>query len=453
MLKCFNWISSFLNLRIAELMAKCSSSLIPALPNLIGFVTLIFAVCIFTTSGCSNNYDAYPDDVVYPFRADLIVDEVPKLTHDRLPGPGQLDKAIGQIKELGGKTFSPKDLPENLRTELDTELQLTFGSPYKPSVGISAHTETIALAKSLKLDDETLAAGSKLYRRNCLHCHGLAGDGRGPTGPWVNPHPRDFRQGKFKFISSNPGGNKIKPRREDILRSLKAGVEGTSMPAFGLLGEQALEQLTSYVLHLSLRGEVEFETTRTLLKKKNSVTELFELLPDEEPAKETVQEFVKLYLKDLLKAYRKADAKGIEPASYPNFSDAEMLESVKRGYHLFSSSASDAFGCVSCHQDFGRQPLYQYDDWGTLVRPSNLTLSIYRGGRRPVDLYWRIKRGIPPSKMPAVTVPANEESQKIWDLVNFIEALPFPGLLPDDVRSKVYGQATRGVAALPENKK
>jgi len=434
-------------------MAKCSSSLIPALPKLIGFVTLTLAVCVFMTLGCSNNNDAYPDDVVYPFRADLIVDEVPKLTHDRLPGPGQLDKAIGQIKELGGKTFSPKDLPENLRTELDTELQLTFGSPYKPSVGISTHTETIALAKSLKLDDETLAAGSKLYRRNCLHCHGLAGDGRGPTGPWVNPHPRDFRQGKFKFISSNPGGNKIKPRREDILRSLKAGVEGTSMPAFGLLGEQALEQLTSYVLHLSLRGEVEFETTRTLLKKKNSVTELFELLPDEEPAKETVQEFVKLYLKDLLKAYQKADAKGIEPASYPNFSDAEMLESVKRGYHLFSSSASDAFGCVSCHQDFGRQTLYQYDDWGTLVRPSNLTLSVYRGGRRPVDLYWRIKRGIPPSKMPAVTVPANEESQKIWDLVNFIEALPFPGLLPDDVRSKVYGQAIRGVAVLPENKK
>ena len=434
-------------------MAKCSSSLIPAVPKLIGFITLTLAVCVFMTLGCSNNNDAYPDDVVYPFRADLIVDEVPKLTHDRLPGPGQLDKAIGQIKELGGKTFSPKDLPENLRTELDTELQLTFGSPYKPSVGISTHTETIALAKSLKLDDETLAAGSKLYRRNCVHCHGLAGDGRGPTGPWVNPHPRDFRQGKFKFISSNPGGNKIKPRREDILRSLKAGVEGTSMPAFGLLGEQALEQLTSYVLHLSLRGEVEFETTRTLLKKKNSVTELFELLPDEEPAKETVQEFVKLYLKDLLKAYQKADAKGIEPASYPNFSDAEMLESVKRGYHLFSSSASDAFGCVSCHQDFGRQPLYQYDDWGTLVRPSNLTLSIYRGGRRPVDLYWRIKRGIPPSKMPAVTVPANEESQKIWDLVNFIEALPFPGLLPDDVRSKVYGQATRGVAVLPESTK
>lgn len=434
-------------------MAKCLINTFENIHKLFLFAVITSTVGILSVSGCGNSIDSYPDDVIYPFRSDLIVDELPKLTHDRLPGPGQLDKAIARIKELGGKTMNPRDLPENLRVELDTELQQNFGTPYKPTVGISTNSEINALAKSLKLDEETLAAGSKLYRRNCLHCHGLAGDGRGPTGPWVNPHPRDFRQGKFKFISSNPGGNKIKPRRDDIIRSLKNGVEGTSMPAFGLLGDLAIEQLTSYVIHLSLRGEVEFETTRTLLKKKNNVSELFELLPDEEPAKETISEFVKLYLKDLLKSYQKADSKAIEPAVYPNFTDAELVESVRRGFHLFSSSASDAFGCVSCHQDFGRQQLYQYDEWGTLVRPSNLTLSVYRGGRRPIDLYWRIKRGIPPSKMPAVTIPANEESQKIWDLVNFIEALPFPGLLPDDVRGKVYGEAPRGVASLPESKK
>ncbi len=420
--------------------------------KLLGLSAFSFLAFILIITGCSNS-DSYPDDVVYPFRTDLLVDEVPKLTHDRLPGPGQLDKHIARIKELGGKTFNPRDLPENLRTELDSELNAIFGSPYKPTVGNPTLTEITSLAKALKLDEETLAAGSKLYRRNCLHCHGLAGDGRGPTGPWVNPHPRDFRQGKFKFVSSNPSGNKIKPRREDILRSLKVGIEGTSMPAFGLLSDQSLEQLTSYVVHLSLRGEVEFETVRTLLKKKNAVTELFELIPDAEPAKETIQEFVKLYLKDLLKAYQRSDLKGIEPAVYPELNDEQLLESVKRGYHLFSSSASDAFGCVSCHQDFGRQPLYQYDEWGTLVRPSNLTVSSYRGGRRPVDLYWRVKRGIPPSKMPGVTIPADEESKKIWDLVNFIEAMPFPSLLPDDVRSKIYGQVPRGVASLSEASK
>lgn len=411
----------------------------------------IFALLLGCTtwlgSGCSSN-DAYPDDVVYPFRSDLIVDEVPKQTQDRLPGPGQLDKSIARIKDLGGKTFDPRELPENLRTELDKELVEAFGTPNQPRVGKSNSPDIDPMVKALKLEPESLLAGSKLYRRNCLHCHGLTGDGRGPTGPWVNPHPRDFRQGKFKFISANPTGNKVKPRREDILRSLKQGVEGTSMPSFALLGQDALENLTSYILHLSIRGEVEFETARTLLKKKNSVTELFELLPDAEPEKETIGVFVKLYTADLLKAYQRSDQKPIEPAPYPTYNDKDMAESIKRGFHLFSSTAPDAFGCVACHQDFGRQSLYQYDEWGTLVRPANLTNAVYRGGRRPIDIYWRLKRGIPPSKMPAVTVTGDDEAKKLWDLVHFIEALPFPSMLPDDVRAKVYGQAQRGVASL-----
>lgn len=399
-------------------------------------------------SGCASN-ESYPDDVVYPFRSDLIVDEAPKQTQDRLPGPGQLDKGIARIKELGGKTFDPRELPEKLRTELDGEIQQTFGNPNQPHIGKPNSPDLDALVKGLKLDAETLSLGAKIYRRNCMHCHGLSGDGRGPTGPWINPHPRDFRQGKFKFISSNPAGNKVKPRREDILRSLKHGVEGTSMPSFSLLGDTALNQVTSYILFLSLRGEVEFETVRTLLKKKNNVSDLFELLPDEEPEKETIAVFVKLFTKDLLKAYQKSDLKAIEPVAHPNYNDQEMADSIKRGYHLFSSTAPDAFGCVACHQDFGRQSLYQYDEWGTLVRPANLTLSVYRGGRRPIDLYWRLKRGIPPSKMPAVAVTTEEDSKKLWDLVHFIEALPFPSALPDDVRSRVYGPAQRGVASLP----
>jgi hypothetical protein len=57
--------------------------------------------------------------------------------------------------------------------------------------------------KNLKLDPDTLARGSSLYRLQCLHCHGLSGNGRGPTAAWVNPHPRDYRSGVFKFTSSS----------------------------------------------------------------------------------------------------------------------------------------------------------------------------------------------------------------------------------------------------------
>lgn len=408
------------------------------------------ALAFWFCSGCSS--PEYSADVVYPFRPDLIVDEAPKQNQERLHGPGQMDKSIARLGELGGKTLDPKLLPAILREELDQALGKYFGTPGAPRVGQSGQKEIASLVKAMNLEGAALREGSLLYRRNCLHCHGLSGDGRGTTGPWVNPHPRDFRQGKFKFISSSPTGNKNKPRREDLLRSLRQGIEGTSMPSFNLLGEKAMEEVTSYVLHLSLRGEIEFEAIRGLLKNKNKVSELFEIIPDAEPEKETLDEFVKHYLADLLRAYQKADQKALEPAPYPKYSDEEFAESIRRGYHLFSSAASDAFGCVSCHQDFGRQPLYQYDEWGTLVRPSNLTMSVYRGGRRPIDLYWRIKRGIPPSKMPAVTAPADEEGKKIWDMVNFIEALPFPGMLPEEIRMRVYSRAVRGIAVNSKNK-
>ena len=59
--------------------------------------------------------------------------------------------------------------------------------------------------------------GSKHFRLHCLHCHGLTGDGRGPSGKWLNPHPRDYRQGLFKFQSVNQAADgTIRPPRAPI---------------------------------------------------------------------------------------------------------------------------------------------------------------------------------------------------------------------------------------------
>ena len=41
------------------------------------------------------------------------------------------------------------------------------------------------------------------------------------------------------------------------------------------------------------------------------------------------------------------------------------------------------------------------DDWGNPLRPANLNRGVYKGGRRPIDLYWRIAKGINGAKMPA----------------------------------------------------
>src|SRR5262249_29876527 len=125
----------------------------------------------------------------------------------------------------------------------------------------------------LQLDEPTLKEGSRLYRLHCLHCHGLTGDGRGPTARWVNPHPRDFRQGIFKFQSVDQvtDGVTRPPRREDLYRTLQQGVEGTAMQSYNMLPDNQLHALISYVMHLSIRGDVEMQVVKnaTLNKKTN----------------------------------------------------------------------------------------------------------------------------------------------------------------------------------------
>ena len=70
------------------------------------------------------------------------------------------------------------------------------------------------------------------------------------------------------------------------------------------------------------------------------------------------------------------------------------------------------------------------DDWGNPLRAANLNLGVYKGGRRPIDLYWRIAKGINGAKMPAHGNLLPDD--QIWDVVNFILALPYePDLLKD----------------------
>ena len=59
------------------------------------------------------------------------------------------------------------------------------------------------------------------------------------------------------------------------------------------------------------------------------------------------------------------------------------------------------------------------------LNPRNLRLGIYRGGRRPVDLYRRIFIGIKGAKMPAVG--GTLKSEEIWQLVDYVRSLPYQG--------------------------
>jgi mono/diheme cytochrome c family protein len=377
----------------------------------IGF--LLVMVCL---PGCGPEFPPYPSELKYPARTEPIIRATLTTVPPGFEKPGELFVVLWGLdpEDREKNVLYPKKARDNQPkqiAELEEILAADFGSPSQPTVqGIDD-----SLKEALKLDDKTLDHGARLYRVHCLHCHGVAGNGRGPTAAWVNPHPRDYRLGKFKFTSTK-GGNERKPRREDLLRTLRQGIESTSMPSFGLLPENELEALVSYVIHLSIRGQLETQVMKEIL------------MDDSELADAGVASRVKDYMDSSNDAsipgsWKAADANLIVPEN-PFPSKEERKASVQRGFQKFREQTGA--GCIKCHTDFGRQSLLFYDDWGTIGRPADLTTGIYRGGRRPIDLYWRIHSGINGSNMPSFS--GSLSSKDIWDVVNFLQVLPYPGM-------------------------
>jgi mono/diheme cytochrome c family protein len=380
-------------------------ALVPASPALLGLVLL---------SGCDTEY---PADLKYPLRTDPLVVQKISATPSNLDRPGQLAQILVPLEATDRNAIAePSKLEAKQRSELDRSLEQIFGTPRAPTVSPAGvkdedlRTVLKDVQGTLKLDDQTLAEGSALYRIHCLHCHGLTGNGHGPTAPWVNPHPRDYRQGIFKFTSVQ-GGNDRKPRRSDLLRTLRQGVEGTSMPSFGLLPDNHLEALASYVIHLSMRGELEYNLMRQFLQGNIGADEF--------------EDQIVQNLSDIAGTWRKYASPETLIKPDPKIAlptGEERKASVQRGFKLFRDTSQA--GCIGCHKDYGRQITYFYDAWGTIGRPADLTTGIHRGGRRPIDLYWRIDSGVNGSNMPAFNTFL--KTQDIWDMVNFVQILPFP---------------------------
>jgi mono/diheme cytochrome c family protein len=371
-------------------------------------------------SGCGSEFPPYPSDLKYPARTEPIIKATLTTVPTKFDKPGELFNVLWGLDEEDRRknVLYPKQASENEKKQiavLESKLEELFGRPSRPIVG----GVDDAFKELLRLDDETLSFGSRLYRVHCLHCHGVSGNGRGPTAPWVNPHPRDYRLGKFKFTSTDSKklGNERKPRRADLLRTLRQGVEGTTMPSFGLLKEDELEALVSYVIHLSIRGQLEVVVMKDILMDDPD-------LADPDGISKRIDENMDASNENSIPGlWKAADASVIVPEN-PFPSKEERKASVQRGFQRFRDLSGQ--GCIKCHTDYGRQSLLFYDEWGTIGRPADLTAGVYRGGRRPIDLYWRIHSGINGSNMPG---SGNTLSSKdIWDIVNFLQVLPYPAM-------------------------
>src|SRR5581483_1995188 len=124
----------------------------------------------------------------------------------------------------------------------------------KTAKGVMEETRAAAEAAraQLGLDDESLARGSVVYRRWCVQCHGTAGGGDGANAVQASAMPRDYRQGVFKFVTASPTsattrrGERGKPRKDDLRRTVRHGLDGSMMPPLPNIAEGDLDDLIAY---------------------------------------------------------------------------------------------------------------------------------------------------------------------------------------------------------------
>jgi len=350
-----------------------------------------------------------------------------------------------------------RDKRRQLQQNLKDILTALFGSPDEPFFPSLEGVDTRRVCDPVKLRmaagpvrSDRFGAPRGLFREHCVHCHGISGDGQGPTAVFLNPYPRDFRRGLFKF-KSTPAAEP--PTDEDLHRTLVQGIPGTAMPSFRLLSEEERDALVHYVRYLSIRGQVE----RSLMEAtfQTGELDLTQVSLDDLKAPANI-DLVKAIVTDVVTRWAEADSKATEvPPPPENF---ETPESIARGRELFYGPIAN---CVKCHGEtaLGDGQTTDYDEWTKeimpnepdklrkflatgaalpprTIRPRNLRLNVFRGGRRPIDLYWRIRNGILASGMPAASMKPEDAapddprltSDDIWHLIAYVRSLPYESL-------------------------
>ncbi len=254
----------------------------------------------------------------------------------------------------------------------------------------------------------SLRESADLYRRQCLHCHGTDGGGNGPTAEFLDPPPRDYREGKFKWIGVE---RNTRPRRDDLLSILMNGATFTAMPSFARFSRGELEGLIDYVRLLGIRGEVEnlmvLEAVNEEYLPASAALEIYELVWEKWDA---------------------AEDNVVRPTGQLPMPDAVTDEMLAHGKELFLGTVAN---CYTCHGVDGRgngdsifEPdedgnlVIRKDEWGNDSDPRNFHVGLFRGGNRPLDIYRRVKTGISGTIMPAADASLTDDD--IWALAYYV---------------------------------
>lgn len=365
-------------------------------------------------------------------------------------------------------------------SEAQMALTKFFGSPDDPKLPdfVDDDLKQLVNEENLMKSAGPPASGQGLYRKHCVSCHGVTGNGRGLNAMQSDVYPRDFRAGKFKFKSTVRG---TKPIKEDLFYTIRNGIAATSMQPIKELTDDDVHALVDYVIYLSWRGETE----RLMLTAAEEIEFETEAVTsaDSEPAEkddvirnlyapgthgfDEQESLVKEIVSDVGTKWANASS-GLKQVASPGDipikenleqliaaanspSDSPLKSSIERGKSLFQS---DAASCSKCHGalGYGDGQTQDYDDWtkdwtlnkgisptdenslipllarGGLppkkILPRDFRQGVYRGGGDPEKLYLRISQGIEGTPMPGVE--SSLQPADIWHLVNYIRSLAIP---------------------------
>lgn len=198
---------------------------------------------------------------------------------------------------------------------------------------------------SIPQTDEQVAHGKAVYARRCAGCHGVNGDGNGPAATFLDPRPRNFTVGTFKFRST-PSGSL--PTDGDLYRTLTRGVRWTAMPTWHELPEKERLAVIAFIKTFSARWKEEKPEPPILI--------------------------------------------GEPPAPTP--------ELLARGKELYTKAK-----CFQCHGDGGKgdgpSAAELVDDFKFTIRPADFTKGQFKGGGDVRDVFRTMTTGLDGTPMPS----------------------------------------------------
>ncbi len=242
----------------------------------------------------------------------------------------------------------------------------------RPVVSAEERTPDWAVAEVIWLE-----RGRALYLGACRTCHGTVGNGQGPTARFLDPLPRDFTRGVFKFRSTQSGAL---PTDADLERTIRVGAPGTDMPEFGPVFSHADRMaLVAYVKTFSSQF-----TDPAFALRLEDIVDIPEKRPEEAPA---------------------------------------TYESIMLGVKMY-----EKMDCAKCHGPEGRgdgpSSGELEDDWGRPIKAYDFTRGFSKSGGRDVDLYRSFTTGLAGTPMPAYGHLLTDEER--WVLVDYMKTLTPP---------------------------